>query len=202
MKSNTRKFDLVSRYGGEEFCLVLPGQTTDEAFTVAERIRLRIKDESIKRFENAPRVTASLGIASIFDKPKNPEALNNWRIKFQEDPTAVLILMGNDFISYLDKIKDTPFDDKFDNEIDYLFMAPPKIKNFVRIFGTINSMPFRPLTSLGRIPKFAKLEFKASSNSFTPQIIAVKNRGKNKLLFIFLFSFSNDILCATLVKTC
>ena len=77
LKASTRKYDLVSRYGGEEFCLVLPGKTTDEAFTVAERIRLRMKDESTKRFENGPRVTASLGIASIFDNPENPDALNN-----------------------------------------------------------------------------------------------------------------------------
>jgi diguanylate cyclase (GGDEF)-like protein/PAS domain S-box-containing protein len=77
LKSHTRKFDLVGRYGGEEFCLVLPGQTTDEAFTVAERIRLRIKSESSKRFEGGPRVTASIGIAGIFDNPENPDALNN-----------------------------------------------------------------------------------------------------------------------------
>jgi len=77
LKTSTRKSDLVGRYGGEEFCLVLPGQTMDEAFTVAERIRLRMKSESTKRFEEGPHVTASIGIASIFDKAKNPEALNN-----------------------------------------------------------------------------------------------------------------------------
>ena len=77
LKTSTRKTDLVARYGGEEFCLVLPGQTMDEAFTVAERIRLRMKNETIKRFDEGPHVTASIGIASIFDKVKNPEALNN-----------------------------------------------------------------------------------------------------------------------------
>ena len=77
LKKSTRKSDLVGRYGGEEFCLVLPGQTMDEAFTVSERIRLRMKSESVKRFEEGPHVTASIGIASIFDKAKDPEALNN-----------------------------------------------------------------------------------------------------------------------------
>ncbi len=77
LKSNIRKFDLVGRYGGEEFCLVLPGQTMDEAYTVAERIRLRVKDESRKRFEVGPHITASLGIASIFDNPETTDALNN-----------------------------------------------------------------------------------------------------------------------------
>jgi diguanylate cyclase (GGDEF)-like protein len=40
-------------------------------------IRLRVKDESTKRYENGPRVTASLGVASIRDNPEDPSALNN-----------------------------------------------------------------------------------------------------------------------------
>ena len=77
LKANTRREDLVGRYGGEEFCLVLPGKPLDVAMKAAERIRLRVKDESTKRYENGPRVTASLGVASIRDNPENPSALNN-----------------------------------------------------------------------------------------------------------------------------
>ncbi|MEE8234544.1 MAG: bifunctional diguanylate cyclase/phosphodiesterase, partial [Gammaproteobacteria bacterium] len=62
---------------GEEFCVVLPGQTIEIATTVAERIRLRMKDESTKRFEGGPRVTASIGVASIFDNPADPDELTN-----------------------------------------------------------------------------------------------------------------------------
>lgn len=78
LTTNTRKVDLVGRYGGEEFCLVLPGLTVEEAISVAERIRLRIKTESAERYENGPRVTASLGVASIFDKPSDPGELNKF----------------------------------------------------------------------------------------------------------------------------
>jgi diguanylate cyclase (GGDEF)-like protein len=67
LKFNTRKVDLVGRYGGEEFCVALPGLSVDEAISVAERIRLRIKDDSAKTYPEGPRVTASLGVASIFD---------------------------------------------------------------------------------------------------------------------------------------
>ena len=76
LKANTRKDDLVSRYGGEEFCLVLPGMSVEQASNVAERIRLRIKDESAKRYENGPHVTASIGVASMRDNPADPGALN------------------------------------------------------------------------------------------------------------------------------
>ena len=77
LKSNTRTDDLVARYGGEEFCLVLPNISDDVAIKTAERIRLRIKDESTSRYENGPHVTASLGIASLLDNPDSPEDLNN-----------------------------------------------------------------------------------------------------------------------------
>jgi len=76
LKANTRKEDLVGRYGGEEFCLVMPGMSLELACNVAERIRLRIKDESNKRYEHGPRVTASIGVASMLDEPKDPGALN------------------------------------------------------------------------------------------------------------------------------
>ena len=78
LNMNTRKEDIVGRYGGEEFCVVLPGMSLAAAIGVAERIRLRIKDESAKCYDNGPRVTASLGVASLKDKPADPSALNNF----------------------------------------------------------------------------------------------------------------------------
>jgi diguanylate cyclase (GGDEF)-like protein/PAS domain S-box-containing protein len=78
LHSNSRKDDLVGRYGGEEFCLVLPGLSADHALSVAERIRLSVMNESSKIYEQAGLiVTASLGVASIFDHAENPAELNN-----------------------------------------------------------------------------------------------------------------------------
>jgi len=78
LKNNSRSQDLVGRYGGEEFCLVLPDMPIDVAIKSAERIRLRIKDESASRFESGPQVTASLGVATILDNPESPSQLNSF----------------------------------------------------------------------------------------------------------------------------
>ncbi len=78
LHSNTRKIDLVGRYGGEEFCVVLPGLTVEEAISVAERIRLRVNVDSIRIYaEKGPTITASIGVASIFDHAVDAADLND-----------------------------------------------------------------------------------------------------------------------------
>lgn len=60
LRDTARRGDLVCRYGGEEFCLVLPFADHDEAVAWAETIRLAIQHHDWDGFE----VTASLGVAS------------------------------------------------------------------------------------------------------------------------------------------
>ncbi len=58
-----RKSDWLARWGGEEFLILLPGTTEEQAFVVAERIRKSIK-EYVHKFErNDINITISLGIA-------------------------------------------------------------------------------------------------------------------------------------------
>lgn len=75
--SCTRDEDIVSRYGGEEFCIILPGIEVDHAVAIAERIRLKIKNDSISSFETGPHITVSIGVASIYDHAKDPAELND-----------------------------------------------------------------------------------------------------------------------------
>jgi diguanylate cyclase (GGDEF)-like protein/PAS domain S-box-containing protein len=77
LKVSTRQIDLVGRYGGEEFCLVLPGIPVEKAITTAERIRLKVEEVSVERFNGQPRVTASVGVASMSNNPLNPDDLTN-----------------------------------------------------------------------------------------------------------------------------
>ncbi len=78
LNSITREQDIVGRYGGEEFCVVLPGLDIDAALSVAERIRLKIKDESIRVYQSeGPRVTASIGVSMIGDNASDPAELTD-----------------------------------------------------------------------------------------------------------------------------
>jgi len=65
MRRSAREMDIVTRYGGEEFCLVLPGTSKKESVFVAERIRRAIETETYPGETNLPlgRLTISLGVA-------------------------------------------------------------------------------------------------------------------------------------------
>lgn len=64
MQSEVRDYDYVGRYGGEEFLLVLPGCDGYMAVDLAERLRLRICDESMDIPEGMVPITISLGVAT------------------------------------------------------------------------------------------------------------------------------------------
>ncbi|MEA2755517.1 MAG: hypothetical protein QOJ54_1806 [Aliidongia sp.] len=61
-----RTSDLVSRYGGEEFALILPETSLANAITLSEALRLSVSAQAIEhnRSPVAQHVTVSLGIAT------------------------------------------------------------------------------------------------------------------------------------------
>ena len=64
-KSQIRSYALAARFGGDEFVLLLPGNTKEEAAVIAERIRDKI---GAMRVQEYPRqVAVSMGIAVLAD---------------------------------------------------------------------------------------------------------------------------------------
>jgi diguanylate cyclase (GGDEF)-like protein len=63
-KSLQRDKDLVARFGGEEFVVLLPSSEAENAFSIAEIIRMNIEALDIKHIKSdAGVVTVSIGIA-------------------------------------------------------------------------------------------------------------------------------------------
>lgn len=63
LMSCNRKEDMVVRYGGEEFLVILFGTTTDDAKQIAERIR--IQTEKSLKLPNGRTNTVSLGVTEM-----------------------------------------------------------------------------------------------------------------------------------------
>ncbi len=71
LKSNTKGRDLVCRYGGEEFVIILPNTTLEGAVIISDKIRKAIQaKELLKRSTNEKlgRITASFGVAQLSEK--------------------------------------------------------------------------------------------------------------------------------------
>ncbi len=62
MAENLRPHDLLVRYGGEEFAVLLPDADLEEATAIAERLRTIIADTEICCNDISFRVTISIGI--------------------------------------------------------------------------------------------------------------------------------------------
>jgi diguanylate cyclase (GGDEF)-like protein len=62
-----RDSDVLGRYGGEEFCIALPGIGLEEACVIGERLRVEIESRAGKGIRRTPGivVTSSFGVAAL-----------------------------------------------------------------------------------------------------------------------------------------
>jgi diguanylate cyclase (GGDEF)-like protein len=72
LRRHARKPVLACRYGGDEFCMILPGTDSQSAAAIAERLRSNVETAR----SDALRITISVGYASLADGDfKTPESL-------------------------------------------------------------------------------------------------------------------------------
>ena len=64
IKESVRQIDLVARYGGEEFSAILPDTGKERAEAVAQRIRKRIEENLFRAYDEALKVTISIGVSA------------------------------------------------------------------------------------------------------------------------------------------
>jgi diguanylate cyclase (GGDEF)-like protein len=63
LKREAREIDIVGRYGGEEFIVLLPGTVLDAAVTFAERVRKQVEAHTFVFDGGSLQRTASFGVA-------------------------------------------------------------------------------------------------------------------------------------------
>ena len=74
VNGHTRLGDVLGRTGGEEFAVLLPDTTVEEAEALAERLRLQASLDPLQFIGGATRVTLSVGIAVLTASDANAEA--------------------------------------------------------------------------------------------------------------------------------
>lgn len=74
-KQNMRETDVIGRYGGEEFVLLMPETSADGANMVAERLRVAIGDTPITTHGETVRITISIGLAILVGDCKDLDQL-------------------------------------------------------------------------------------------------------------------------------
>jgi diguanylate cyclase (GGDEF)-like protein len=77
MISSFRTTDILAKYGGDEFVVILPKTDKIGAYLAAERLRERIEREKFPGGELQPqkKITISLGLASFSEHGLTPEAI-------------------------------------------------------------------------------------------------------------------------------
>lgn len=76
LESSFRGEDIACRLGGEEFIVVLPGASSDEAAYRAEELKASVESLVIRYLgRNLPKMTVSIGVAAFPDSGDTPEAV-------------------------------------------------------------------------------------------------------------------------------
>ena len=75
IRSSVREMDLVGRYGGEEFSVLLPAADRELGIQIAERIRRTIESAPIRAYDEEIHMTVSVGAALCPAQTSEPEEL-------------------------------------------------------------------------------------------------------------------------------
>ncbi len=82
LKKFTRRTDVLSRYGGEEFIMLLPQTSAQGAVIEAERIRIFIKSHKFKSLKSKGGITISIGVSYL---PHSKVVAHEDLISFADD---------------------------------------------------------------------------------------------------------------------
>lgn len=84
MRETFRKLDVPVRYGGEEFAVLLPETSLEDAIQLAERFRILVEQMPFMQGRERILVTISLGVASIGNSPVSADLDSDELLQFAD----------------------------------------------------------------------------------------------------------------------
>jgi len=75
VREAARDFDVPARFGEDEFALILPDLSEDQAQFIARSIKKRVVKERMMNAEKSSTVSVSVGVAELINGTDNPETL-------------------------------------------------------------------------------------------------------------------------------
>lgn len=106
LKKIFQKEDLVGRYGGEEFCVVMPNIELKQAAAIANRVRRAIKDD----ISTGVQISMSFGVAALNVTSLEPGELTNQADKAlyvaKESGRNCVVCWGNEEVSGFATVSD------------------------------------------------------------------------------------------------
>jgi len=104
-KNSLREFDIVSRWGGDEFIIGLVDANEDEALKVANKIKAKLSKAKISKVKKDHKFTASFGVISAKSKKRKNVIFNLYELIEKADMAMYDAKKnkGKNFIILLDK---------------------------------------------------------------------------------------------------
>ena len=116
LQSEAEQNQLVCRYGGEEFVMILPNTDIVEAMQIAERVRLAIIEYAFEEIAEGLQVTSSLGVAST---QKEQSIVSDKLIDQSDQALYVAKQSGrNQVIQYIEKSTENEMKDVSQKVLD------------------------------------------------------------------------------------
>jgi diguanylate cyclase (GGDEF)-like protein len=148
LKKNIRSKDIVCRYGGEEFVIILPCTSKKRALSVAENLRYLVENTYFEGEENQinGKMTISMGLSNYPDDANDEYEL----IKTCEDALYRAKYLSRNrvesYTSILDELKNEIEEDQFEN-----------VASIKTLIGVINAKDKYTFGHVERVVMYGKI---------------------------------------------
>lgn len=153
IKTTIREYDIAGRFGGEEFVIVLPEASQDEACAMAERVRLAIEAATFEVTTSPTplRATMSLGIACFPGDGQTGNSLIHaadvavYQAKIQGRNRVVC----NADVPHVVRLEHEAVEDRLDGSCSAAFTPRPESVTGVEAALAVAHLPAQPIASTG-----------------------------------------------------